>query len=257
VQCNQLLEQAMTREQPILLITGGSRGIGAATAKLAGDHGFAVVVNYLRDAAAAAAVVESVRASGRSAVAIQGDMTQEEDVVRLFTAIDDKFGRLTHLVYNCGITGPPSRLDAVEAQSMRKVLDLNVFGALLCLRAAVPRLSTRHGGLGGSIVLVSSGAATLGSPGEYVWYAASKGAVDAMAIGLAREVAAEGIRVNAVAPGLIATEIHAPGRLERLTASVPLGRPGRAEEIAEAILFLLSDAASYITGTVLRVAGGR
>jgi NAD(P)-dependent dehydrogenase (short-subunit alcohol dehydrogenase family) len=241
----------------VLLVTGAGRGIGAATAKLAGARGFEIAVNYLRDRPAAEAVVAAIRSSDGNAVAIQGDMRSETDVSRVLEAAERDLGRLTHLVYNSGIVGPPSRLEAAATQTLRDVLDLNVLGALLCARAAIPRISTKHGGRGGAIVLVSSAAATLGSAGEYVWYAASKGAIDSMTIGLARELAGDGIRVNAVAPGLIATGIHAAGRLERLAPAVPAGRAGSAEEVAEAILFLLSDAASYVTGTVLRVAGGR
>ena len=241
----------------VLLVTGAGRGIGAATAKLAGARGFEIAVNYLRDRPAAEAVVAAIRSSDGNAVAIQGDMRSETDVSRVLEAAERDLGRLTHLVYNSGIVGPPSRLEAAATQTLRDVLDLNVLGALLCARAAIPRISTKQGGRGGAIVLVSSAAATLGSAGEYVWYAASKGAIDSMTIGLARELAGDGIRVNAVAPGLIATGIHAAGRLERLAPAVPAGRAGSAEEVAEAILFLLSDAASYVTGTVLRVAGGR
>ena len=247
----------MTPPKPVLLITGGSRGIGAACARLAGTRGFQVGVNYLRDRRAADEVVSTIQTKGGSALAIQGDMKSEADVARVLQAVERAFGRLTHLVYNCGTTGTPSRLEAAKTEMMREVLDLNVLGALLCVRAAIPRMSTKHGGGGGAIVLISSGAASLGSPGEYVWYAASKGAIDSMTIGLARELAGDGIRVNGVAPGLIATEIHALGRLERLAPVVPMARAGAAEEVAEAVLFLLSDAASYITGTTLRVSGGR
>ncbi len=214
-------------------------------------------VNYLRDRRAADAVVAAIRASGGRAIAIPGDMKAEADIARVLQTLERELGRLTHLVYNSGITGAPSRLEAAKTETLREVLDLNVLGALLCMRAAVPRISTKHGGAGGAIVLISSRAATLGSPGEYVWYAASKGAVESMTIGLARELAADNVRVNAVAPGLIATEIHLPGRLERMAPAVPLGRAGTAEEVAEAVLFLLSDAASYVTGTVLHVTGGR
>ncbi len=247
----------MASQKPVLLITGGSRGIGAACARLAGARGFQVGVNYLRDRRAADGVVAEVEAAGGKAIAIQGDMKAEADVDRVLQTLERELGRLSHVVYNSGITGAGSRLEAAKTETLREVLDLNVLGALLCLRAAVPRISTKHGGAGGAIVLVSSAAATLGSPGEYVWYAASKGAIESMTIGLARELAADKIRVNAVAPGLIATEIHPPGRLERLAPAVPMGRAGSAEEVAEAIVFLLSDAASYVTGTVLRVAGGR
>jgi NAD(P)-dependent dehydrogenase (short-subunit alcohol dehydrogenase family) len=241
----------------ILLITGAGRGIGAATARLAASRGYDVAVNYLRDAAAAAAVVSAVRAAGQRAVAIQGDMALEQDVARTFAAVDKELGRLTHLVYNAGSTGGNSRLEAADAAMMRSVIELNVLGALMSVKAAIPRMSAKQGGQGGAIVMLSSVAATLGSAGEYVWYAASKGAVDSMTIGLSRELAADKIRVNAVAPGIIATDIHPPGRLERLAPLTPVGRAGTPDEIAESVLFLLSDASSYTTGTVLRVSGGR
>ena len=241
----------------ILLITGAGRGIGAATARLAAARGYDVAVNYLRDEKAANDVVAAVKAAGRRAVAIQGDMGIEQDVARTFATIDKELGRLTHLVYNAGSTGGNSRLEAADTAMIRSVLELNVLGALMCAKAAIPRMSTKHGGPGGAIVMLSSVAATLGSAGEYVWYAASKGAVDSMTIGLARELAGDGIRVNAVAPGIIATDIHPPGRLERLAPLTPVGRAGTPEEIAESVLFLLSEASSYTTGTVLRVSGGR
>jgi NAD(P)-dependent dehydrogenase (short-subunit alcohol dehydrogenase family) len=242
---------------PVLLVAGGSRGIGAATATLAAARGFDVAVNYLRDSAAADVVVAAIEARGRAAIALQGDMACEEDVERTFAAVDRKLGTLTHLVYSCGITGPHSRVEAVETETLRKVLDLNVLGALLCTRAAIARISLKHGGRGGAIVFLSSAAATIGGAGEYVWYAASKGAIDSMTLGLARELAADGIRVNAIAPGIIATEIHPPGRIERFAPTTPMARAGSAAEVAEAVVFLLSEAASYVTGTVLRVAGGR
>jgi NAD(P)-dependent dehydrogenase (short-subunit alcohol dehydrogenase family) len=242
---------------PVLLVAGGSRGIGAATATLAAARGFDVAVNYLRDSAAAEVVVAAIEAQGRAAIAVPGDMACERDVERAFATVDRKLGTLTHLVYSCGITGPNSRLEAVETETLRKVLDLNVLGALLCTRAAIARISVKHGGRGGAIVLLSSAAATIGSAGEYVWYAASKGAIDSMTLGLARELAGDGIRVNAVAPGIIATQIHPPGRIDRLAPTAPMARAGTAAEVAEAIVFLLSEASSYVTGTVLRVAGGR
>jgi NAD(P)-dependent dehydrogenase (short-subunit alcohol dehydrogenase family) len=241
----------------VLLVTGASRGIGAATARLAGAQGYDVAVNYLRDAKAAEEVVAAVRAAGRRAVAIQGDMAQESDITRTFATIDKELGRLTHLVYNAGTTGGSSRVEAADAQMMREVIELNVLGALMCVKAAIPRISVKQGGAGGAIVLLSSAAATLGGPGEYVWYAASKGGIDAMTYGLSKELALDGIRVNAVQPGLIATDIHPPGRLERMAPNVPMARPGTPDEIAQSILFLLSDASSYTTGIVLRVAGGR
>jgi NAD(P)-dependent dehydrogenase (short-subunit alcohol dehydrogenase family) len=241
----------------ILLVTGASRGIGAATAKLAASRGYDVAVNYLRDAKAADAVVTAVKNSGRRAIAIQGDMAKEADVARVFAAIDQELGPLTHLVYNSGTTGANSRVEAADVAMMRDVIELNVLGALMCVKAAIPRMSVKHGGQGGAIVLISSAAATLGGPGEYVWYAASKGATDSMTYGLSKELAGDAIRVNAVQPGLIETGIHPPGRLERMAPLVPMGRAGTPEEIAESILFLLSDASSYTTGTVMRVAGGR
>lgn len=241
----------------ILLITGAGRGIGAATARLAASRGYDIAVNYLRDEKAANEVVNAVKAAGQRAVAIQGDMGIEKDIARTFDTIDKELGRLTHLVYNAGSTGGNSRLEAADPAMIRSVIELNVLGALLCAKAAIPRMSTKHGGPGGAIVMLSSVAATLGSAGEYVWYAASKGAVDSMTIGLARELAGEAIRVNAVAPGIIATDIHPPGRVERLAPLTPIGRAGTPDEIAEAVLFLLSDASSYTTGTVLRVSGGR
>jgi NAD(P)-dependent dehydrogenase (short-subunit alcohol dehydrogenase family) len=241
----------------ILLVTGASRGIGAAIARLAGARGYDVAVNYLRDEKAADTVVQVVRGAGRRAVAIQGDMAREADIDRTFATIDKELGRLTHLVYNAGTTGGNSRVEAVEAGTIRETMELNVVGALLCTKGAIQRMSTKHGGKGGAIVMISSMAATLGSPGEYVWYAASKGAVDSMTIGLSKELAGDGIRVNAVSPGIIKTDIHPPGRLERIAPTVPLQRPGEAEEVAEAVLFLLSDASSYTTGTNVRVAGGR
>jgi len=243
--------------QRIVLVTGASRGIGAATARLAAADGYRVAVNYVRDEAAATAVVADIEKAGGRAVAIQADVSQEEDVERLFATIDRTLGRLTHLVFNSGVTGPVSRIDALGADAAREILDVNVLGAFLCARAAIPRMSTAKGGAGGAMVLVSSAMATLGGSGEYVMYATSKGAVESLSIGLSREVAAEGIRVNVVEPGPTATGIHPPGRLERLTKMVPMARPGTSEEIAKAILFLLSEQSSFTTGAVLRVAGGR
>jgi len=245
----------------VLLITGAGRGIGAATARLAAARGYDIAVNYTSNAKAAEAVAADVERAGARAVAIKADVAQEADVERLFAETERRLGPLWGLVNNAGIVGRASRLDAADAETIKTVLDINVLGAFLCARAAVRRLSTKHGGKGGVIVNVSSGAATLGSPGDFVWYAASKAAVDTLTIGLAREVAREGIRVNAVAPGLVDTDIHgATGILDRVATmapNIPLGRAGTAEEIAETILFLLSDASSYVTGAVLRVAGGR
>jgi NAD(P)-dependent dehydrogenase (short-subunit alcohol dehydrogenase family) len=242
---------------PILIVAGGSRGIGAAAAKLAGTRGFDVAVNYLRDDKAAEAVVAAIKQSGRRAIAVKGDMGREEDIDRLFATVAHDLGAPTHLVYSCGITGSPSRLEAVATKTLREVFDVNAIGPLICMRRLIEHAAKSRGGPGGAVVLLSSAAATIGGAGEYVWYAASKGAIDSMTLGLARELAAEGIRVNAVAPGLIDTEIHAPGRLERLAPSTPIGRVGTAQEVAEAVVFLLSDAASYITASVLRVGGGR
>ena len=241
----------------VLLVTGASRGIGAAIARLAGARGYDVAANYLKGEKAADTVVQAVRGAGRRAIAIQGDMARESDIDRTFAAIDQELGRLTHLVYNAGTTGGNSRVEAVEAKTIRDAMELNVVGALLCAKAAILRMSKKHGGQGGAMVLISSMAATLGSPGEYVWYAASKGAVDSMTVGLSKELAGDGIRVNAVSPGIILTDIHPPGRVERITPTVPMQRAGTAEEVAETALFLLSDAASYTTGTNVRVAGGR
>ncbi|HSK38681.1 MAG TPA: SDR family oxidoreductase [Arenibaculum sp.] len=246
----------------ILLVTGGSRGIGAATARLASSRGFDLAINYRDDEVAAEAVAEDCRAHGVRTAVIRGDVSREEDIARLFVEIDRRLGRLTHLVNNAGITGHVGRLDETTTQTIRACVDLNVTGAILVAREAARRLSPRHGGAGGAIVNLSSVASTLGSPGEYVWYAATKGAIDALTVGLSKELAGDGIRVNAVAPGLVSTEIHAkssqaPDRLSRVAPLIPLGRPGEAEEVAEAICFLLSDAASYITGSILRVSGGR
>jgi len=247
--------------RPVLLITGAGRGIGAATARLAAARGFDVAVNYKSDARSAAAVVDAVNAAGGAGLAIVGDMGVEADIARMFETVDAKLGTLTHFVYNCGITGKASRLEDADPATMRQVVDVNVLGALLCLRHAIRRMSRKRGGTGGAIVLISSAAAGLGGANEYVWYAASKGAIESMTVGLSRELTADGIRVNAVSPGMIATDIHAaggmPDRLDRLGPTLPMGRPGQPEEVAEGILFLLSDAASYITGTVLRVTGGR
>lgn len=245
----------------VLVVTGGGRGIGAATARLAAGRGYDVAVNYHRDEDSAAGVVRDIEAQGRRAIAVQGDVAVEADVKRLFETVDSELGILAVLVNNAGLAGPFSRLDEASAETMRMVLEVNIMGSLMCAREAVRRMSTRHGGAGGAIVNLSSGAATLGSPGQYVWYAGAKGAIDTITKGLALEVAGEGIRVNAVAPGLIDTEIHAasglPDRLEQLAPQLPMARAGTPAEIAEAILWLASDAASYVTGEVVRVAGGR
>ena len=243
--------------RPVLLIAGGSRGIGAAAARLAGARGYDVAVNYNSNANAAASVVAAVKTSGGQALALQGDMGKEDDILRVFNAAADKLGAITHFVHSAGIIGPMSRLDEVSTQTLREVLEVDTLGAMLCVRECVRRMSTKHGGKGGAIVLLSSMAATIGGATESVWYAAAKGAIDSLTIGVSREVAKEGIRVNAISPGMIDTDIQPPGRVERLLPVLPMGRAGTADEVAEAILFLLSDGASYINGANLRVSGAR
>jgi NAD(P)-dependent dehydrogenase (short-subunit alcohol dehydrogenase family) len=251
----------MPEERPAVLITGGSRGIGAATARLAAARGFDVAIVYRSDEAAAEGVVAACREAGARALACRADMAIEADILRAFDEAAS-LGPLRGVVNNAGMTGRSGRLDATPAETIRACVDLNVTGAILVAREAARRMSTRTGGSGGSLVNISSVAAGLGSPGEYVWYAASKGAIDALTIGLSKELAPDGIRVNTVSPGLIATELHArstedPGRVERIAPLIPLARVGEAEEVAEAVLFLLSDAASYVTGANLKVSGGR
>jgi NAD(P)-dependent dehydrogenase (short-subunit alcohol dehydrogenase family) len=245
----------------IALVTGASRGIGAATARLAAARGYAVCVNYLKNQAAADSVVAAIAASGGRAIAVQADVAIEADVQRLFATVDRDLGRLDALVNNAGILETQMRVEQMDAARLHRVLATNVVGAFLCAREAVRRMSTRHGGSGGAIVNVSSGAARGGSPNEYVDYAASKGAIDTMTIGLAQEVATEGIRVNAVRGGFIYTDIHAsggePNRVERVKAFVPMKRGGTADEVAHAILWLLSDEASFTTGSFIDVTGGR
>jgi len=242
--------------RPVLLVAGGSRGIGAAIARLAGKSGYDVAVNYHSNANAAAGVVKDVEAFGGRAVAIQGDMGQEADIERVF-AETDKFGAITHFVHSSGVIGPMSRLDEASTETIRTALDVDTFGALLSLRACIRRMSTKHGGKGGSIVMISSMAAVIGGATECIWYAAAKGAVDSMVVGAGRELAKEGIRVNGVSPGMIDTDIQPPGRIEKHMAGVPVGRAGTADEVADSVLYLLSDKASYVTGANLRVSGGR
>jgi len=243
--------------RPVLLIAGGSRGIGAATAKLAAARGYDVAINYVKNAQAAADVADAVEKAGGQALALQGDMAKEEDVIRVFDQASQTLGAITHFVHSSGIGGKNSRLDAASSATIREVIDVNLFGAIICAREAVRRMSTANGGPGGSIVLLSSIAAVTGGATEYVFYAAAKGGVDALTNGLAREVAKEGVRVNAIRPGPTRTDIHEPGRLERITPLLPMARPGEPDEVAEAVLFLLSDAASYISGAVLNVSGAR
>ncbi|HEV2677114.1 MAG TPA: SDR family oxidoreductase [Aliidongia sp.] len=252
----------MTQPFPAtLIITGASRGIGAAVALLAGRHGWRVAVNYARDEVAAGSVVAAIREAGGTAEAIQGDVSREADILALFRAAEDRLGPLGGLVNNAGITGGFARIDELGAEPLARVLALNVAGTILCAREAVRRLSTRHGGTGGAIVNVSSLASRTGGAGEWVHYAATKGAIDTFTIGLAREIAAEGVRVNAVAPGLIETDLHAtngaPDRAERMAPGIPMQRAGTPEEVAEGVLWLLSPAASYTTGTILEIGGGR
>lgn len=245
----------------VLLITGGSRGIGAATALLAAHQGYAVAVNYASNATAADDVVRQIRAAGGNAITVQADVADEAQVLGMFEQVDAQLGRLTALVNNAGVVDTAQRVDEQSLARWRRMFEINVFGTLLCAREAVRRMSTRHGGNGGAIVNVSSVAATLGAPNQYVDYAAAKGAVDVFTLGLAREVATEGVRVNAVRPGIIDTEIHAsggqPDRAHRLAPQIPMQRPGTAQEIANAIVWLLSAEASYATGSILDLTGGR
>ena len=245
----------------VLLVTGGSRGIGAATALLAAQKGWSVAVNYTANSLAADEVVRQIRAYGGQAMSIQADVADEAQVLRMFEHIDAKLGRLSGLVNNAGVVDVTARVDEMSVARWKRMFDINVIGSLICAREAVRRMSTLHGGDGGSIVNVSSAAARLGAPGQYVDYAAAKGAIDAFTIGLAKEVAAEGIRVNAVRPGLIETDIHAsgglPNRVKDLQHLVPAKRGGSAEEVAEGIVWLLSDSASYTTMSFLDISGGR
>ena len=245
----------------VIIITGGGRGIGAATARLAARKGYAVCVNYLRNRSAAESVVHEIRSAEGRAIAVAGDVSLEKDVLNLFQESDRSLGQLTALVNNAGILEQQSRVEATDAARLQRMFATNVIGPFLCAREAIKRMSTKHGGKGGAIVNLSSGAARLGSPDEYVDYAASKGAIDTMTIGLAKELAADGIRVNCVRPGFVHTDIHAaggePNRIEHLRDSIPMKRGGQPEEVACAILWLLSDEASYSTGAILDVTGGR
>ena len=245
----------------VLIITGGSRGIGAATALLAAREGYAVAVNYTANSLAADEVVRQIRSIGGTALTVQADVAVEADVLAMFKKVDAKLGRLTALVNNAGVVDMTCRVDAMSLERMQRMFAINVFGSFMCAREAVKRMSTRYGGDGGSIVNVSSAAARLGAPGQYVDYAAAKGAIDTFTAGLAKEVAAEGIRVNAVRPGIIETEIHAsgglPNRVRDLAPQVPMQRAGTAAEVAEAILWLISEKSAYTTGSIIDVAGGR
>jgi NAD(P)-dependent dehydrogenase (short-subunit alcohol dehydrogenase family) len=244
-----------------ILVTGGSRGIGAAVSRLAAKAGYAVAVNYATNAGAAESVVDEIMAGGVDAFAVQADVGDEAAVLAMFDAVDRRFGQLDALVNSAGVVDVKARLDEMTAARMERMLRINVMGSMLCAREAVKRMSTGHGGRGGAIVNLSSAASKHGSPGDYVDYAASKGAIDTFTVGLAREVATEGVRVNVVRPGIIDTEIHAsggqPGRAQALRHIIPMQREGQAEEVAHAILWLLSDEASYTTGAVVDVSGGR
>jgi len=251
----------MAVDKGALIVTGGGRGIGAATARLAGERGYAVCVNYASNREAADELVRDIIDAGGEAFAERADVARREEVAALFEAVDRRYGGLAALVNNAGVAGRVGPLAEADPATIERVIEVNVEGTIWCCQEAARRLSTRHGGKDGAIVNISSGSATIGSPGRYVWYAASKGAVDSLTVGLAKELATEGIRVNAVAPGVVETDIHndtgGPGRLAEMVAGLPIGRAAAPREIAEAVLWLLSDEASYTTGAILRVAGGR
>lgn len=251
----------MSEAQRVLLVTGGSRGIGAAVCRLGAKAGYRVAINYASNQAAADALVGDIKAAGGDAFAVKGDVGSEADILAIFAAVDRTWGRLDAFVNNAGIVDAKARVDEMSAARLERMMRINVVGSILCAREAVKRMSTRHGGKGGSIVNISSAAAVLGAPDNYVDYAASKGAIDTFTIGLAREVALEGIRVNAVRPGIIDTDIHAsggqPDRVALIQDTLPMKRAGTADEVAAAVLYLLSDAASYTTGAILNVSGGR
>jgi NAD(P)-dependent dehydrogenase (short-subunit alcohol dehydrogenase family) len=245
----------------VLIVTGGSRGIGAATARIAGRRGYAVCVNFLKNKVAAKQIVDKINADGGQAIAVGADISKEEEVLELFSTVDDSLGKISALVNNAGILESQMRIEDMDAMRLNRVFLTNITGSILCAREAVKRMSIKNGGNGGTIVNLSSAAARLGSPGEYIDYAASKGAIDTFTRGLAQEVAEEGIRVNAVRPGVIETDIHAsggePGRVERIKDTIPLKRGGKPEEVARAIMWLLSSESSYTTGALLEVSGGR
>ena len=245
----------------VLIVTGGSRGIGAATARIAGRSGYAVCVNFLKNKAAAKQIVDKINADGGQAIAVGADISKEEEVLELFSIVDDRLGKISALVNNAGILESQMRIEDMDSKRLNRVFLTNITGSILCAREAVKRMSIKNGGNGGTIVNLSSAAARLGSPGEYIDYAASKGAIDTFTRGLAQEVAEDGIRVNAVRPGVIETDIHAsggePGRVERIKDTIPLKRGGQPEEVAKAIMWLLSSESSYTTGSLLEVSGGR
>lgn len=248
-------------DSPVLLVTGGSRGIGAAACLVAARHGWRVAVNYASNEEAANAVVSEIKKAGGDAIAIKGDVGNAADIVSMFEAVDKHFGRLDGLVNNAGVVDYIARVDEMSAERLERMMRINVTGSILCAGEAVRRMSTTHGGQGGAIVNISSMAAVLGGPAQYVDYAASKAAIDTFTVGLSKEVGAEGIRVNAIRPGIIETDIHAsggqPDKPKEMASSIPMKRTGQAEEIADAIVYLLSPSASYITGAILNVSGGR